>query len=30
EHLFADPRAVRGVTEAQATRIAKWLPEGLA
>ncbi|TNC66401.1 ParB/RepB/Spo0J family partition protein [Rubellimicrobium roseum] len=30
EHLFADPRAVRGVTEAQATRIAKWLPEELA
>lgn len=30
ESLFADPRAVRGVTEAQAARIATWRPDGLA
>ena len=29
-NLFADPGAVRGVTEAQAARIAKWRPEALA
>ena len=30
ESLFADPRTVRGVTEAQAVRIAKWRPDGVA
>ncbi|MBP1807002.1 ParB/RepB/Spo0J family partition protein [Rubellimicrobium aerolatum] len=30
EALFADPRAHRSVTEAQATRIATWRPETLA
>ncbi|WP_176556353.1 ParB/RepB/Spo0J family partition protein [Rubellimicrobium rubrum] len=30
EQLFADPRTVRGVTEAQAVRIAKWRPDGMA
>ena len=30
EALFADPRAVRDVTEAQAVRIAKWRPETIA